>query len=217
MGRRLNMVFLATIVIAAMLESSSAQTAYVVGDGLGWVVPPGSTAYSTWAANKNFRVGDTLVFNFQNGAHDVARVTKANFDACNANNPLLLLSTGPANVTLNETGDHYFLCGIPGHCNAGQKLAINVSAAASSPAPQPSTPAPQPSSPAPQPSTPAPRPSSPAPQPVALHHPLPRPRHQRQPHHPPLTLLHLPLPLHHHLQPEIMVPPHQRQASQQHL
>ncbi|XWS72947.1 hypothetical protein CRYUN_Cryun02cG0083200 [Craigia yunnanensis] len=166
MGRRLNIVFLATIAIAAMLQSSSAQTAYVVGDALGWVIPPGPAAYPTWAANKTFRVGDTLVFNFRNGAHDVARVTRANFDACNATSPLLLLSNSPANVPLNETGDHYFLCAIPGHCSAGQKLAINVSGAASSPAPRPSTPAPQPPSPAPLPSTPAPQPSSPAPQPT---------------------------------------------------
>ncbi|XVF48067.1 hypothetical protein PTKIN_Ptkin03bG0161000 [Pterospermum kingtungense] len=164
MGRRLNIVFLATIAIAVMLQNSSAQTAYVVGDTLGWVVPPGSGVYTTWAANKTFRVGDTLVFNFTNGAHNVARVTRVDFNSCNASNPLLLISNGPANVTLNETGNHYFLCGFPGHCIAGQRLAINVSAAASSPAPQPSTPAPQPFSPAPQPTTPPPTPAS-APQP----------------------------------------------------
>ncbi|XWS70714.1 hypothetical protein CRYUN_Cryun03dG0071200 [Craigia yunnanensis] len=171
MGTRLNIVFLATIAIVAMLQSSSAQTNYVVGDALGWVVPPGPAVYSTWAANKTFRVGDTLVFNFANGAHDVARVTKANFDACNASSPLLLLSNSPANVIINETGDHYFLCAIPGHCSAGQKLGINVSAAASSPAPQPSTLAPQPSSPAPQSTTPppasTPQPSAPVPAPQA--------------------------------------------------
>ena len=110
------------------------------------------------------------VFNFLNGSHDVARVSRTNFDACNASSPLLLLSNSPANVIINETGDHYFLCAIPGHCSAGQKLGINVSAAAASPAPQPSTPAPQPTTPppasTPQPSTPTPQPSSPAPQPT---------------------------------------------------
>ncbi|XVE98351.1 hypothetical protein REPUB_Repub03eG0098900 [Reevesia pubescens] len=175
MGRSLNLVFLATMAIAAMLQGSWAQTPYVVGDALGWVIPPGSASavYTTWAANKTFRVGDILVFNFLNGSHDVASVTRENYDACNASSPLLLLSNSPANVTLNQTGPHYFLCAFPGHCGAGQKLAINVSAAASSPSPspQPSTPAPQPSSPAPQPTTPppasTPQPSSPAPAPQA--------------------------------------------------
>lgn len=36
-------------------------TTYVVGDKLGWIVPPGGPiAYSTWAYNKVFVVGDTL-------------------------------------------------------------------------------------------------------------------------------------------------------------
>lgn len=34
---------------------------YIVGDGLGWLPPPGGAlAYSTWTYNKNFVVGDTL-------------------------------------------------------------------------------------------------------------------------------------------------------------
>ena len=38
-----------------------AAKTYVVGDDLGWLVPPGgSIAYSTWAYNKTFFVGDTL-------------------------------------------------------------------------------------------------------------------------------------------------------------
>ncbi|XP_021276743.1 blue copper protein-like [Herrania umbratica] len=178
MGRRLNIVFLATIAIATILQSSSAQTAYVVGDASGWVVPPGGPmVYTTWAASKAFRVGDTLVFNFASGVHNVARVTRANFDACNSTNPLLLLSNGPANFTLNETGNHYFLCAFPGHCSAGQRLAINVSAAASSPAPQPSTPPPQPttSPPAstPQPSGPVPAPQASSPSPISAPTPAP--------------------------------------------
>lgn len=107
------------------------------------------------------------VFNFLNGSHNVAKVTKANFDSCNDGNAILLLTNSPANVTLNETGSHYFICGFSGHCGAGQKLAVNVSAAGSSPAPQPSAAPPQGSSPAPQPSAAPPQGSSPAPLPSA--------------------------------------------------
>ncbi|GMJ09048.1 blue-copper-binding protein, BLUE COPPER BINDING PROTEIN, SENESCENCE ASSOCIATED GENE 14 [Hibiscus trionum] len=164
MAKRLNLVMIATLAIVALLQSSLAQRDYVVGDALGWVIPPGPSTYTTWAANKTFRVGDTLVFNFSNGAHDVTKVTRANYDSCNAGNPILMLSNGPANVTLNETGSHYFICGIPGHCALGQKLAINVSAAGLSPAPQPITP---PAS-SPMPSAPAPAPQgSPSPSPVS--------------------------------------------------
>ncbi|KAE8710407.1 Stellacyanin [Hibiscus syriacus] len=167
MGKRINLAFITTFAIVALLQSSLAQRDYVVGDALGWVIPPGPSTYPTWAANRAFRVGDTLVFNFINGAHDVAKVTRANYDSCNGANPLLMFSNSPANVTLNETGSHYFICAFSGHCSAGQKLAINVSAAVSSPAPQPLTAVSKPS-PRPQPTTPpasSPMSSAPAPAP----------------------------------------------------
>lgn len=61
MARKLNMAVLVVIALAAMLQGSTAVTTYVVGDALGWTVPPGGPiAYSTWATNKTFTVGDTL-------------------------------------------------------------------------------------------------------------------------------------------------------------
>lgn len=45
---------------SAPSPSRNPQT-YVVGDSLGWTVPPGgSIAYQTWARNKTFMVGDIL-------------------------------------------------------------------------------------------------------------------------------------------------------------
>ncbi|XP_034918833.1 uncharacterized protein [Populus alba] len=166
MARGLDMAFLAAIAVAALIHSSAAQSTYTVGDTTGWTVPSGSAFYSTWAASKTFSVDDILVFNFAAGAHDVAKVTKADYDACNSSNPISLITTPPARITINASGEHYFLCNIPGHCSGGQKLMINVSDASSSPspAPQTSSPTPQPSTPAPQPSTPAPQPSTPPPQ-----------------------------------------------------
>lgn len=100
--------------------------------------------------------------------HDVAEVTKSSYDACNGASPISQQNSSPANFTLQTAGEHYYICTFTGHCNANQKLAINVSRA-SSPAPQPSpgspapTPVPAPTL-APQPS-PSPS-SSPAPTPV---------------------------------------------------
>lgn len=105
------------------------------------------------------------VFNFANGQHNVAKVTKAAFDACNTGNNIFTITSSPANVKLNETGEQYYICTFGTHCSLGQKLAINVSQkAASSPSPQPiappiSSPASQPTSPSPT-SAPAPAPSS---------------------------------------------------------
>ncbi|KAJ6372715.1 hypothetical protein OIU76_027104 [Salix suchowensis] len=163
MARGYGMALLAAISVAYLIHSSSAQTTYTVGNTTGWFIPPtGAAFYSTWAANKTFKVGDILVFNFGTNSHDVATVTKTNYDACNASSPLSLLSTPPVRITINASGEHYYFCSFPGHCSAGQKLMINVSDASSSPAPQPSaTPAPQPSTPTPS-SSPSPASTPPA-------------------------------------------------------
>ncbi|KAJ0515361.1 putative Phytocyanin domain, cupredoxin [Helianthus annuus] len=56
------MVLMMMIVVASMhMQSSMAQTRHVVGDALGWTIPPnGAAAYTTWASQQTFRVGDTL-------------------------------------------------------------------------------------------------------------------------------------------------------------
>lgn len=89
------------------------------------------------------------VFNFSTGIHDVAVTTEAAYESCNSTNPIVLITSGPANITLNSSGEHHYICTFDRHCFLGQKLAINVSiSAAPSPSPSPSvapTPTPTPS------------------------------------------------------------------------
>jgi len=107
------------------------------------------------------------VFNFTNGQHDVAKVTKSAYDACNGASTIFTLTSGPATVTLNETGEQHYICTFGSHCSLGQKLSINVvnrASATPSPAPQPSrSGSPPTASPVPAPTTvpaPAPAPAS---------------------------------------------------------
>ncbi|KAL1547945.1 uclacyanin 1-like [Salvia divinorum] len=143
MESRLNVfAFLSLVVAAALLQGSSAQTTHIVGDEMGWLVPPGGeVAYSTWAAAQTFTVGDVLVFNFIASAHNVAEVSKEAFDSCNTTNTISISTTSPTNITLTSVGEKHFLCTFSQHCGLGQKLAINVTA---STAPGPATPPPAP-------------------------------------------------------------------------
>ncbi|OMO54331.1 Plastocyanin-like protein [Corchorus capsularis] len=149
MARFMCMAFVGIIAVALM-QCAAAQTVHVVGDNLGWTVPStGASAYSTWAGNKRFVVGDTLVFNFGTNEHDVVQVPKASFDACSDDNKIGdVITTGPANMTLSATGEQYYICTIGRHCLAGQKLAITVVATADSPLPSPSPTTPTTPSPA---------------------------------------------------------------------
>ncbi|KAG2718782.1 hypothetical protein I3843_03G228800 [Carya illinoinensis] len=161
--RNAALVFLVLTAAVAVLHVAEGAS-YVVGDSTGWNVPSATTFYSSWASNLNFSVGDTLVFNFATGAHDVATVNKDAFDNCAKSNPLSLQTAGPANLTLSSTGDHYFICTIASHCSSGQKLTVNVKAASGSPSPT-SSPPPPPSStmsPPPPSSTTSPPPPPPS-------------------------------------------------------
>lgn len=65
-------------------------------------------------------------------------VTHPMYQSCNASVPLDSYATGNDTITITTKGHHFFICGIPGHCQAGQKVDINVlrhpSAAAPTPA-----------------------------------------------------------------------------------
>ncbi|XP_014522202.1 umecyanin-like [Vigna radiata var. radiata] len=131
-------VFLMLFAVVTLLQGSMAQTRHVVGDLAGWTIPSrGAATYIAWVSDKTFVLGDTLMFNFTNGHHDVAKVTKSVYDTCNGGNTLFTLTSSPAIVALNETGEQYYICSFGSHCSLGQKLKINVVSRAF--APQPST------------------------------------------------------------------------------
>ncbi|CAH1426500.1 unnamed protein product [Lactuca virosa] len=162
------MVIMALMLASVQFQSTTAQTTHVVGDALGWNIPPnGPSAYTTWASGQTFSVGDVLLFNFTTGFHNVAEVSQAAYAPCTTANPISIATTGPARVTLNAPGTHYYICTVGTHCQIGQKLTINVSAASTTPAPTPAPATPAPVSPptaTPAPSTTTPPPtSSPAP------------------------------------------------------
>ncbi|KZV56051.1 blue copper protein [Dorcoceras hygrometricum] len=99
-------------VSAAVLRSSAGQTVHTVGGDICWEIPPNSSlSYDKWASGKTFLVGDILVFNFETNQHDLVRVTKASYVACNADDIIgSIITTGPANITLTAPGDHYYIC-----------------------------------------------------------------------------------------------------------
>ncbi|CAD6264438.1 unnamed protein product [Miscanthus lutarioriparius] len=143
---------IALLVVVSSVAAASAAT-FTVGDSSGWTV--GSVNYTTWASGKTFAPGDTLVFNFATGAHDVVEVDKSGYDGCSTSNAANTIQNGPATITLTS-GTHYYICGFTGHCGSGMKLAVTVGSG-SSPSTPPTTPGGSPSPSAPTtPSAPAP-------------------------------------------------------------
>lgn len=91
------------------------------------------------------------------------RVTHAMYKACNASAPLATYTTGNDSITLKTRGHHFFFCGVPGHCQAGQKVDINVPRNEEDMAPTPASSSSPPSTlspPVPAARVPGPSPSS---------------------------------------------------------
>ncbi|KAK1367060.1 blue copper protein-like [Heracleum sosnowskyi] len=106
---------------------------YTVGDSSGWAL---SVDYSTWASDKTFNVGDSLVFKYGSG-HTVDEVSSSDYSSCTIGNSITTDNTGSTSIPLKTAGTHYFICGVIGHCSGGMKLAVTVAAGAGSATPAP--------------------------------------------------------------------------------
>ncbi|XP_009782791.1 mavicyanin-like [Nicotiana tabacum] len=113
---------------------------YEVGNFAGWT-STGQVDYKRWSASKHFQVGDILLFEFDPKFDNVVRVTKEDFQACNASSPFGTPSTGKEWFSLDVEGHVYFICSVPGHCKAGQNVEIVVHSAAPTTSPAASPPA----------------------------------------------------------------------------
>ncbi|XVF66684.1 hypothetical protein PTKIN_Ptkin10aG0056900 [Pterospermum kingtungense] len=125
---------LLVVMMAALLHLCHAAV-YKVGDSAGWTTL-GNIDYQKWAASKKFQVGDIII-------------TDRMYEACNVSAPLATYTTGNDSISITAKGHHYFLCGTPGHCQAGQKVDINTlgtSDTTPTPAPSVAVPASSPSS-----------------------------------------------------------------------
>ncbi|KAJ7518969.1 hypothetical protein O6H91_20G017300 [Diphasiastrum complanatum] len=112
------------------LVKCSLAVQYVVGNEAGWTLPSfGHVNYTTWASNYTFHAGDSLLFNYRSDLHNVLVVEAADYNSCAPSNPIQTYSDGKTVIELPNPGQHNYVCGIPGHCDQGQKLSIMVNAA----------------------------------------------------------------------------------------
>ncbi|PRQ33664.1 putative cupredoxin [Rosa chinensis] len=131
----MSMKYMIVLVIAIVAIAEGAE--YTVGDDMGWMVPPTPDYYASWVSKYSFVENDTLVFNFEEGMHDITVLTKEDFDACNMKNPLFQFPN-PGGVTVEVSGTIYFTCSFGQHCANGQKFAIYFASAPLPPSPSPS-------------------------------------------------------------------------------
>ncbi|CAL1382308.1 unnamed protein product [Linum trigynum] len=116
---------LAMAVATVVVAQQRSPRQYAVGGQAGWTV---NFNYLRWASGKDFRVGDSLVFNYPRGAHNVMKANRTEFMTCTVPQGRDdLLTSGNDTVVLESPGNKYYFCGVASHCaELGQKLAITV-------------------------------------------------------------------------------------------
>ncbi|KAI7993797.1 Uclacyanin 1 [Camellia lanceoleosa] len=138
MASSLLRIFAAIAIVAiGVVVSPTLATDYIVGDDNGWML---NFDYQGWAQGKDFRVGDNLIFNYPQGAHNVLKVNGTEFQQCAAPATTIALITGNDVIPLLTPGRKWYMCGVGRHCATGNmKLAITVLPLLQSPAASPST------------------------------------------------------------------------------
>ncbi|KAK1440334.1 hypothetical protein QVD17_06159 [Tagetes erecta] len=115
------MAVLCLLMVALQCEVAQATT-YVVGDESGWTGEVGG-----WAEGKDFKADDVLVFNYQEGAHNVVIVNEEGYNGCTVTPEYApVYTSGNDKIALLE-GPNNFICSFPGHCDGGMKLQISAS------------------------------------------------------------------------------------------
>ncbi|XP_008244053.1 PREDICTED: mavicyanin-like [Prunus mume] len=87
--------------------------------------------YNQWASDNRFKVNDTLHFNYTKDS--VLVVTKDEYEKCHSAHPIFFSNNGVTVFTLERPGLFYFISGVSGHCERGQKMIIKVLEPASPP------------------------------------------------------------------------------------
>ncbi|XP_004301083.1 PREDICTED: mavicyanin-like [Fragaria vesca subsp. vesca] len=97
---------------------------FEVGGTNGWKVPKSKEEYNQWASKNRFKVDDTVHFNYSKDS--VMVVTEEEYDKCKSERPIFYSKDGNTEYKLNRPGLFYFMSGVKGHCEKGQRMIIKV-------------------------------------------------------------------------------------------
>ncbi|KAJ0972396.1 hypothetical protein J5N97_020355 [Dioscorea zingiberensis] len=109
---------------------------FEVGDRAGWKVPPSNDTliYNKWASKNRFMAGDTINFRYKKDSVMVVS-SEEEYKSCNSSHPIFFSNNGRTEFKFERPGTYYFVSGVLGHCDKGQKMIIKVMGhAAESPA-----------------------------------------------------------------------------------
>ncbi|XP_058083618.1 early nodulin-like protein 6 [Magnolia sinica] len=132
--------FFLAIFSSLQLPPTATAFEFDVGDEEGWKVPPSEKPklYNSWASKNRFQVDD--IINFKYKKDSVMVVNSEDYDDCNSTHPIFFANNGDTSFKLDRPGLFYFISGVSGHCELGQKMIIKVLGQTPAPENSPSPP-----------------------------------------------------------------------------
>ncbi|XP_076937425.1 mavicyanin-like [Bidens hawaiensis] len=99
---------------------------YFVGDDKGWEQ---HVDYKAWVAGKDFRVGDTLVFELKHINHNILVVDEDGYNkCCGASRVVDVREVGIHSILLTYPGTFGFISNVGEDCPNGMKILVTVKA-----------------------------------------------------------------------------------------
>ncbi|XP_043717702.1 stellacyanin-like [Telopea speciosissima] len=136
-------ILLLSILLSSTHFFSVNSHEFEVGDDKGWLVPSSKDDdfYDQWASKQRFQVNDTVNFKYKEDSVLVVRGDE--YEECHSTHPIFFSNNGDTTFTLDRPDLFYFISGVSGHCERGQKMIIKVLKPPKSPSPPPPPPASQ--------------------------------------------------------------------------
>ncbi|XP_030474638.1 early nodulin-like protein 21 [Syzygium oleosum] len=130
-------LLLALLLVSSLQVFVVTATEFTVGGEDGWGVRRSNKdrdVYNDWASRNRFKVDDTIHFKYQKDS--VMVVTSEEYDKCRSSHPLFYSNNGDTAFKLDRPGLFYFISGVTGHCERGEKMIIKVLETEETPPPQ---------------------------------------------------------------------------------
>ncbi|PKU78687.1 early nodulin-like protein 1 [Dendrobium catenatum] len=117
------LLFFSLFSISSLLTLS---TDFAVGGDGDWAIPSSKDPdfYNKWAAKNRFKVDDTI--NFKYNKDSVLVVTESEYDKCRSMHPIFFSNNGKTEFKFERAGLFYFISGVNGHCERGERMIIKV-------------------------------------------------------------------------------------------
>ncbi|CAH2036197.1 unnamed protein product [Thlaspi arvense] len=120
-------IVLLSLFVLVFVSSYVSCTEFEAGGENGWVIPQSSddeNMFNQWASKNRFKVGDTIRFKYKKDS--VLVVSEEEYKKCQTTKPKLYSNHDDTVFKLDRPGLFYFISGVAGHCEKGQKMIIKV-------------------------------------------------------------------------------------------